>query len=105
MKMIAVVFLLTMGMATTSCISTRDTVRINKVEIGMDKSDILHLLGTPMFKNANEQCEEWGYRKYVGEMAGPEEMYFFVTFDNNDRVIAYHSVKAHDHNHMTHFIQ
>lgn len=94
MKMIAVIFLLTMGMTTTSCISTRDTVRINKVELGMDKSDIEHLLGTPLFKNANELGEKWGYRKYVGEIADSKEMYFIVRFDSNDRVIAYQSVPS-----------
>lgn len=105
MKMIAVMFLLTMGMATTSCMSTRDTVRINKVELGMDKNDIQHLLGTPLFKNANEQGEKWGYRKYVGEITDCEEMYFIVRFDSNDRVIAYQSVKAPDRNHLRHHIQ
>ena len=62
-KMIALTFMLTMGMVATSCISTRDTVRLNKVELGMDKNDIQHLLGTPLFKNANEQGEKWGYRR------------------------------------------
>ena len=51
--MIALTLMLTVGMVITSCISTRDTVRLNKVEIGMNKSDIQHLLGTPLFKNAN----------------------------------------------------
>ena len=94
MKTITMALVLMMGMATTSCVSTRDTVRINQVEIGMDKGDIQHLLGTPLFKNANEEGEKWGYRKYVGELADCEEMYFIVKFDANDRVIAYKSVKA-----------
>ena len=51
--MIALTLLLMTGMGTTSCISTRDTVRLNKVELGMNKSDIQHLLGTPLFNNAN----------------------------------------------------
>ena len=34
MKTIAMTLVLMMGMATTSCVSTRDTVRINQVEIG-----------------------------------------------------------------------
>ena len=97
-KMITVTLLITMGMVTTSCIATRDTVRLNQVELGMDKSDILHLLGTPLFKNANGQGEKWGYRKYVGEITDSEEMYFIVRFDTNDRVIAYQSVKAPDRN-------
>ena len=97
-KMITVTLLITMGMLTTSCISTRDTVRLNQVELGMDKSDIQHLLGTPLFKNANQQGEKWGYRKYVGEITDSEEMYFIVRFDTNERVIAYQSVKAPDRN-------
>ena len=97
-KMLSLTLLLTMGMVTTSCISTRDTVRLNQVELGMDKSDILHLLGTPLFKNANEQGEKWGYRKYVGEITDSEEMFFIVKFDPNDKVIAYQSVKAPDRN-------
>ena len=97
--MITLTLLLMTGMGTTSCISTRDTVRLNKVELGMNKCDIQHLLGTPLFKNANEQGEKWGYRKYVGEITDSEEMYFIVKFDTNDRVIAYQSVKAPDRNH------
>ena len=97
--MIALTLLLMTGMGTTSCISTRDTVRLNKVELGMNKSDIQHLLGTPLFKNANEQGEKWGYRKYVGEITDSEVLYFIVKFDTNDRVIAYQSVKAPDRNH------
>ena len=94
MKTITMALVLMMGMATTRCVSTRDTVRINQVELGMDKSDIQKLLGTPLFKNANENGEKWGYRKYVGELADAEEMYFIVKFDANERVIAYQSVKA-----------
>ena len=97
-KMITVTLLITMGMVTTSCIATRDTVRLNQVELGMDKSDIQHLLGTPLFKNANQQGEKWGYRKYVGEITDSEEMYFIVRFDSKDRVIAYQSVKAPERN-------
>ena len=96
--MIALTLMLTVGMVITSCISTRDTVRLNKVELGMNKSDIQHLLGTPLFKNANEQGEKWGDRKYVGEITDSEEMYFIVKFDTNDRVIAYQSAKAPDRN-------
>lgn len=40
MKTITMAMVLMMGMATTGCVSTRDTVRINQVELGMDKSDI-----------------------------------------------------------------
>lgn len=84
-----------LSVSLNSCISTRDTVKINKVEMGMTKSDIQKLLGTPLFKNANESGEEWGYRKLVGEIAGPEQMIFVVTFDNDGKVVAYNSVKEH----------
>ena len=91
----AIIITLVMVMSLSSCISTRDTVNINKVEMGMTKSDIQNLLGTPLFKNANENSEEWGYRKMVGEIAGPESMIFVVTFNNDGKVIAYNSVKDH----------
>ena len=91
----AIIITLVMVMSLSGCISTRDTVKINKVEMGMTKSDIQHLLGTPLFKNANENSEEWGYRKMVGEIAGPESMIFVVTFNNDGKVIAYNSVKDH----------
>jgi len=93
-RVISIAFLLMMCMLTTSCVSTRDTVRINQIELGMNKRDVQHLLGTPLFKNANENGEKWGYRKYVGQIADSEEMYFIVKFDSNERVIAYQSVKA-----------
>ena len=91
----AIIITLVMVMSLSSCISTRDTVKINKVEMGMTKSDIQKLLGTPLFKNANETSEEWGYRKMVGEIAGPEQMLFIVTFNNDGKVVAYNSVKEH----------
>lgn len=88
-----------LSVSLNSCISTRDTLKINKVEMGMTKSDIQKLLGTPLFKNANESGEEWGYRKLVGEIAGPEQMIFVVTFDNDGKVVAYNSVKEHPYYH------
>ena len=90
---IAVVLLIVMSVALDSCIATRDTTKINKVEMGMSKSDIQHLLGTPLFKNADESGEQWGYRKVVGQVIDAEEMLFVVTFDNDGQVIAYNSVK------------
>ena len=69
----AILLSIALSVSLNSCISTRDTVKINKVEMGMTKSDIQKLLGTPLFKNANESGEEWGYRKMVGEIAGPEQ--------------------------------
>ena len=87
----ALVLVLALGF--NSCIATRDTTKINKVEMGMSKSDIKHLLGTPLFKNADETGEQWGYRKVVGEIIDAEEMLFVVTFDNDGKVVAYNSVK------------
>ena len=88
---VALVLVLALGF--NSCIATRDTTKINKVEMGMSKSDIKHLLGTPLFKNADETGEQWGYRKVVGEIIYAEEMLFVVTFDNDGKVVAYNSVK------------
>ena len=98
---IAVMLALVMNLAFDSCITTRDTTKINKVELGMTKSDIKHLLGTPLFKNADETGEQWGYRKVVGEIIDSEEMLFVVTFDSDGKVIAYNTVKEfppHRHN-------
>lgn len=95
----AIILSIALSLSLGSCISTRDTVKINKVEMGMTKSDIQKLLGTPLFKNANETGEEWGYRKLVGEIAGPEQMIFIVTFDNDGKVVAYNSVKDHPYYH------
>ena len=88
---VALVLVLALGL--NSCIATRDTTKINKVEMGMSKSDIKHLLGTPLFKNADETGEQWGYRKVVGEIIDAEEMLFVVNFDNDGKVVAYNSVK------------
>lgn len=90
---IAVMLVLVINLGLDSCIATRDTTKINKVEMGMNKSDIRHLLGKPLFKNADETGEQWGYRKVVGEVIDAEEMLFVVTFDNDGKVIAYNSVK------------
>lgn len=95
----AIIITLVMALSLSSCIATRDTVKINKVEMGMTKSDIQNLLGTPLFKNDNETGEEWGYRKMVGEIAGPEQMLFIVTFNNDGKVIAYNSVKDYSYYH------
>ena len=90
---IAVMLVLVINLGLDSCIATRDTTKINKVEMGMTKSDIQHLLGKPLFKNADETGEQWGYRKVVGEVIDAEEMLFVVTFDNDGKVVAYHSAK------------
>ena len=90
---IAMALVIVMSVSLDSCIATRDTTKINKVELGMDKGDIQHLLGKPLFKNADETGEQWGYRKVVGEVIDAEEMLFVVTFDNDGQVIAYNTVK------------
>jgi len=90
---IAVALVLVLNLGFDSCIATRDTTKINKVEMGMSKSDIQHLLGKPLFKNADETGEQWGYRKVVGEIIDSEEMLFLVTFDNDGQVVAYNTVK------------
>ena len=91
----AIIIAIAVGVSFSSCVATRDTMKINKVEMGMTKGDIQHLLGTPIFKNGNENGEEWGYRKLVGEIVGLEQMLFIVTFDNDGKVVAYNSVKDH----------
>ena len=95
----AILVAIALSVSLSSCVATRDTAKINKVEMGMTKSDIQNLLGTPLFKNANETGEEWGYRKLVGEIAGPESMIFVVKFDNDGKVVAYNSVKEHPYYH------
>ena len=90
---IAMALVIVMSVSLDSCIATRDTTKINKVELGMDKGDIQHLLGKPLFKNADETGEQWGYHKVVGEVIDAEEMLFVVTFDNEGKVVAYNSVK------------
>lgn len=82
-------------MLMSSCITTRTTARINKVNVGMNKNEITQLLGTPMFRYGNSLGEEWGYRKMIGEVAGPEPVLFLVTFDNNGKVVAYQTIKDH----------
>ena len=90
---IAVALVLVLNLGLDSCIATRDTTRINKVELGMNRSDIQHMLGKPLFKKTDETGEQWGYSKVVGEVIDAEEMLFLVTFDNDGKVVAYNSVK------------
>ena len=98
MKKILIAFMLiALSMGFDSCISTRDSVNVNKVEIGMSKEQVQKLLGRPLFKNADEDVEEWGYKKIVGEILDSEEMIFIVSFNNEGKVIAYNSRKMHPH--------
>ena len=96
---IAVALVLVLNLGLNSCFATRDTTKINKVELGMNKSDIQHLLGKPLYKNADETGEQWGYRKVVGEVIDAEEMLFVVTFDNEGKVVSYNSVKEFSPHH------
>lgn len=95
MKKLIILLAIVAGIFTTSCIATRSTTQISKVEVGMSKADILKLLGTPEFKNGDTTGEQWGYHKMIGEIAGPEPVLFLVTFDRAGKVIAYDTVKEH----------
>ena len=75
-----------MSQALISCVSTRSTSKINKIEIGMSKEDIRKLLGNPVYRHAWQDGEQWGYHKQVGEIAGPEQVLLVVSFDGNGRV-------------------
>ncbi len=93
-KLLQILLLLSIfSLGSSSCITTRDSLRINQVEIGMSKNDIQHLLGVPLFKNANETGEEWGYRKIIGQLAEAEEILFLITFDSDGKVTAYDTIK------------
>lgn len=89
MKKKIVLLAIVAGILSTSCIATRSSVQINKVEIGMSKADIKKLLGTPEFKNGDTEGEQWGYHKMIGDVAGPVPILFLVTFDKEGKVIAY----------------
>lgn len=99
MKKILFASCIIVSLMMTSCIATRSTTQINKVEVGMTKNDISKLLGTPMFKNGDIMIEQWGYRKMIGEIAGPEEVLFLVTFDNQGKVVGYETIKDNPHYH------
>lgn len=97
-KQLFISFIIAASMMT-SCITTRSTAKINKVEIGMTKNEISQLLGKPVYKNGDIMGEQWGYRKMIGEVAGPEEVIFLVTFDNQGNVVSYETLKEHPHIH------
>ena len=82
-----------MSQALISCVSTRSTSKINKIEIGMSKEDIRKLLGNPVYRNAWQDGEQWGYHKQVGEIAGPEQVLLVVSFDGNGKVAQFETVK------------
>ena len=99
MKKLLYILVIVTALVQTSCFVTRSTAKINKVEVGMSKNDISKLLGTPMFKNGDASGEQWGYRKMVGEVAGPQQVIFLVTFNNQGKVIGYETIKDHSHYH------
>lgn len=63
----------------------------------MTREDIRHLLGKPEFKNGNLDGEQWGYHLILGEIAGPEERLFLVTFDADGRVVDYRTINDRPH--------
>ena len=75
-----------MSQALISCVSTRSTSKINKIEIGMSKEDIRKLLGNPVYRHAWQDGAHWGYHKQVGGIAGPEQVLLVVSFDGNGGV-------------------
>lgn len=97
-----IVFFLAIAFAslTTSCITTRSTNKINKIELGMTKADINKLFGNPVYRNAWHDGEQWGYHKQVGEIAGPEQVLLVISFDSNGRVAEFETMK--DFPPMTH---
>lgn len=82
-----IILIMTIAMMA-SCVTTRSTSHINKVEVGMTKNEITMLLGTPIFKNGDSSGEQWGYHKMIGDIAGPEQVLFLVTFSADGKVIA-----------------
>lgn len=92
MKKIFIITLVMTALMTTSCIATRSTTQINKVQVGMSKEEITQLLGKPYFKNGDNAVEQWVYRKMIGEVAEPEEAIFLVNFDKEGRVVGYETV-------------
>ena len=82
-----------MSQALISCVSTRSTSKINKIEIGMSKEDIRKLLGNPVYRHAWQDGEQWGYHKQVGEIAGPEQVLLVVSFDGNGRVAQFETMR------------
>ena len=91
-----------MSMSLVGCITTSSTSKINKIEIGMAKEDIRKLLGNPVYRNAWEEGEQWGYHKQVGEIAGPEQVLLVVSFDSNGKVAQFETVKEFPRMHYHH---
>ena len=91
-----------MSQALISCVSTRSTSKINKIEIGMSKEDIRKLLGNPVYRHAWQDGEQWGDHKQVGEIAGPEQVLLVVSFDGNGRVAQFETMRDFPPIHSSH---
>lgn len=57
---IAVALVLVMNLSFDSCIATRDTTKINKVEIGMTKSDVKKTVGYPAVQERQRRSRGMG---------------------------------------------
>lgn len=82
-----------MSQTLVSCITTSSTGKINRIDLGMTKEEIRHLLGNPVYRNAWQEGEQWGWHKQVGEIAGPEQVLLVVSFDGNGRVAQFETVQ------------
>ena len=91
-----------MSQALISCVSTRSTSKISRIELGMTREDIRKLLGNPVYRHAWQDGEQWGYHKQVGEIAGPEQVLLVVSFDGNGKVAQFETVKEFPRMHYHH---
>ncbi|MDO4496910.1 MAG: outer membrane protein assembly factor BamE [Bacteroidales bacterium] len=99
MKSILYTFMIVTCLSMTSCITTRSTTKINQIELGMTKEDIRSLLGTPVYRNAWQEGEQWGYHKQVGEIAGPEQVLLVISFDADGKVTEFETQRDFPHRH------
>ena len=60
---------------------------LNKLEIGMSKSEVRNIMGEPHQREASKQCEWWFYRTNVRELQfdirRDESDYTPLAFENN----------------------
>ncbi len=60
---------------------------LNKLEVGMSKSEVRNIMGKPYQREASEQCEWWFYRTNVREelfdAVRVESDYTPLAFENN----------------------
>lgn len=86
-------------MIFTGCITTRSTRKINEIELGMTKEEIRTLFGKPVYRNAWQEGEEWGYHKQVGEISGPEQVLLIIYFDGEGEVSGFKTEKEYPRMH------